>query len=220
MHRQSQIPNYYERLGLNSNATSDEIRSAYRKLSIKFHPDKNDGDSHLSGMFRQINEAYQILSDTNKRKEYDYLFLKCSQKEVEEADLNDEDIGSSHTNESEASSLEEAIEELLAADKSFQNKSSEINEFKKSNLVRKIGFLKFAILSFILIILFANRPSKSIMRDHNPNSRSQQYESISEQNSQGQSNTQTNKNAIQAVDSNQTRNLQNESEYQYEEGIR
>jgi len=63
--------NYYDTLGVQTTATQDEIKQAYRKLSIKFHPDKNNGDSFLEDMFKSINEANEILSDPKKRKEYD-----------------------------------------------------------------------------------------------------------------------------------------------------
>ena len=58
---------HYETLGVNSNATQDEIKKAYRKLSLKYHPDKS-GDSKK---FQEINEAYQVVGDVNERKKYD-----------------------------------------------------------------------------------------------------------------------------------------------------
>jgi curved DNA-binding protein CbpA len=64
--------NYYDILGLQKNATQEEIKQAYRKLSLKFHPDKNDGDKFLEEMFKNINEANEILSDTAKRKSFDF----------------------------------------------------------------------------------------------------------------------------------------------------
>ena len=64
--------NYYDILGLQKNATQEEIKQAYRKLSLKFHPDKNDGDKFLEEMFKNINEANEILSDTSKRKSFDF----------------------------------------------------------------------------------------------------------------------------------------------------
>lgn len=63
--------NYYDILGVSTSATQDEIKSAYRKLSMKFHPDKNNGDTFLAEMFKNINEAHEILSNLEKKKEYD-----------------------------------------------------------------------------------------------------------------------------------------------------
>lgn len=71
--------NYYYTLGVQQNATKEEIKLAYRKLSIKFHPDKNDGDAFLEEMFKSINEAYEILSNPNKRKEYDSTLNSLNQ---------------------------------------------------------------------------------------------------------------------------------------------
>jgi curved DNA-binding protein len=64
---------YYKILGVERKASSDEIRSAYRKLAMKFHPDKNPGDKKAEENFKEINEAYQVLSDEQKRAHYDRL---------------------------------------------------------------------------------------------------------------------------------------------------
>lgn len=65
------MKDYYYILGVNSNATLDDIKKAYRKLSLKFHPDKNDGDEFFTERFKDILEAYETLSDTSKRTNYD-----------------------------------------------------------------------------------------------------------------------------------------------------
>ncbi|MDR0666733.1 MAG: molecular chaperone DnaJ [Campylobacteraceae bacterium] len=62
---------YYEILEITKNAGADEIKKAYRKLALKYHPDRNQGDKEAEEKFKQINEAYQVLSDTNKREIYD-----------------------------------------------------------------------------------------------------------------------------------------------------
>jgi hypothetical protein len=67
------MKDYYYILGLNKNATLDEIKKAYRKLSLKFHPDQNNGDKFFEERFRDINEAYETLSDNAKRKTYDEI---------------------------------------------------------------------------------------------------------------------------------------------------
>src|SRR5512143_613752 len=64
---------YYRILGLERSANADEIRKAYRKLAMKYHPDRNPGDKQSEDKFKDINEAYQVLSDTQKRARYDQL---------------------------------------------------------------------------------------------------------------------------------------------------
>ena len=62
---------YYEVLGVAKNATADEVKKAYRKLAIQFHPDKNPGDKKSEEKFKEVNEAYETISDEKKRKMYD-----------------------------------------------------------------------------------------------------------------------------------------------------
>jgi curved DNA-binding protein len=64
---------YYKVLGLDKNATRDEIKKAYRKLAVKYHPDKNQGNAEAEHKFKEINEAHEVLSDPDKRKKYDEL---------------------------------------------------------------------------------------------------------------------------------------------------
>lgn len=61
----------YEILGVSKNATSDEIKSAYRKLAFKYHPDKNPGDKVAEEKFKKISAAYDVLGDETKRRQYD-----------------------------------------------------------------------------------------------------------------------------------------------------
>ncbi len=67
----SERKDYYQILGVDKNATTDEIKKAYRKLAIKYHPDKNQGDENAANMFKDITEAYSVLSDEDKRNKYD-----------------------------------------------------------------------------------------------------------------------------------------------------
>lgn len=62
---------YYEVLGLKKDATSEEIKKTYRKLALKYHPDRNSSDSGAEKKFKEINEAYQVLSNPEKRARYD-----------------------------------------------------------------------------------------------------------------------------------------------------
>ncbi|HPC96886.1 MAG TPA: molecular chaperone DnaJ [Sedimentisphaerales bacterium] len=62
---------YYTVLGVEKNASADEIKRAYRRLAIKYHPDKNPGDKEAEAKFKECAEAYEVLSDAEKRKQYD-----------------------------------------------------------------------------------------------------------------------------------------------------
>ena len=62
---------YYNTLGVLENANSEDIKKAYRSLSLKYHPDRTKGDVEKSKLFQKVNEAYETLSDNDKRREYD-----------------------------------------------------------------------------------------------------------------------------------------------------
>ena len=64
--------NHYETLGVDKKATQDEIRTAYRKLARQYHPDLHPNDEECARKFKEINEANEILSDPEKRKQYDF----------------------------------------------------------------------------------------------------------------------------------------------------
>ncbi len=86
---------YYKILGVEKGATQDEIKKAYRKLAVKYHPDKNEGDKAAEEKFKQISEAYAVLSDEEKRKEYDQFGSagfrqRYSQEDIfKNVDIND-----------------------------------------------------------------------------------------------------------------------------------
>lgn len=62
---------YYSILGVKKTATGEELKKAFRKLAVKYHPDKNPGNKEAEERFKEINEAYEVLSDAEKRKQYD-----------------------------------------------------------------------------------------------------------------------------------------------------
>jgi curved DNA-binding protein len=64
---------YYKTLGVNKNASEKEIKSAFRKLARKYHPDMNPDDPQAESRFKEVNEAYEVLSDSGKRAKYDEL---------------------------------------------------------------------------------------------------------------------------------------------------
>ena len=93
--------NLYDVLGVSENATMEEIRKAYKKLASKYHPDRNGGDPDKLSKFQKISEAYEVLSDLEKKKNYD-----------EYGTPNSYDQGSSITRKALAASLKNVEEEF------------------------------------------------------------------------------------------------------------
>lgn len=73
--------NFYQILGIPRSATQDDIKSAYRKLAFKWHPDKNSGNESATELFKLINEAYSVLSNPTQRNQYDN-YLNSNQKQT------------------------------------------------------------------------------------------------------------------------------------------
>lgn len=78
---------YYEVLGVAKTSTPEEIKKAYRKLALKFHPDKNQGNKEAEEKFKQISEAYAVLSDKDKRQQYDTYGAEGFQQRYSQEDI-------------------------------------------------------------------------------------------------------------------------------------
>lgn len=79
---------YYKILGVSKSASNEEIKKAYRKLAVKYHPDKNQGNKEAEDKFKEANEANEVLSDPEKRKKYDELGENWRQYEQQGAQRN------------------------------------------------------------------------------------------------------------------------------------
>ena len=72
---------YYKILGLNPAATPEKIKQSYRKLAFQYHPDKTFGDKSAEAKFKEVQEAYEVLSDASKKINYDYEYKKQAQQQ-------------------------------------------------------------------------------------------------------------------------------------------
>jgi len=82
---------YYEIMGISPDTKEEEIKRTYRKLAMQYHPDRNMGNPHCEERLKELNEAYQVLGDEEKRRHYDLFFqyhLKESQIDQEEMDAD------------------------------------------------------------------------------------------------------------------------------------
>jgi curved DNA-binding protein len=83
---------YYQTLGVDRNASEEDIKRAYRKLALQYHPDRNPGNNQAEEKFKEVNEAYQVLSDQEKRSRYDQLgdsYTRYQQRGVNMGDMGD-----------------------------------------------------------------------------------------------------------------------------------
>jgi len=86
---------YYKLLGVSKSASPEEIKKAYRKLALKYHPDQNQGDKTAEDKFKEISEAYAVLSDATKRKQYDMFGAEGFERRFSQDDIfRDFDFGS------------------------------------------------------------------------------------------------------------------------------
>lgn len=142
------MKNYYEILGLEPNATNDEIKTAFRKLSMKFHPDKNDGDNYFEQWTKKVNEAYETLGNNEKKRIYDEnLNGNYSRKQ----NVN------SHSSTSEKeilNKIKELTPEFLNAKKSFIEASIRYHSISSQSIPNKFTTTRILLIVLLFLISF------------------------------------------------------------------
>lgn len=104
---------YYAILGVNKSADADEIKRTFRKLARKYHPDMNPGDRQAEARFKEINEAYEVLSDADKRRKYDQFGQYWKQADQARSPFNNMNVDFDGFEFGRYSSFEDFINELL-----------------------------------------------------------------------------------------------------------
>jgi DnaJ-class molecular chaperone len=86
------VKDYYKVMGLPREATGEEIKKAYRSLALQYHPDRNQGDPVCENRLKEVNEAYHVLGDEEKRCLYDLSFRRSFAKPVYDQEDGDDDL--------------------------------------------------------------------------------------------------------------------------------
>ncbi|MGA0556039.1 J domain-containing protein [Larkinella sp. VNQ87] len=153
------IKNFYDQLGVKPEATQEDIKKAYRKLSVKFHPDKNDGDVFLAEMFKSINEAYEILSNVDKRREYD-LRLKSTYTSSNSSSSYSQQTRSNSDFERQEAIKKEIFNNKYALVKAIERYMEKVYEYdgelfvlNQLQKVKKPNYLSFKVVFLCLCFL-------------------------------------------------------------------
>lgn len=126
---------YYETLGVPSKATPEEITMAYRKLAMRYHPDRDGANEEL---FKEAKEAYEVLSDPKKRKNYDLTIFKTP----------------THKKKKESGVATENVEETI---------SEEIQEETSEDSIFNTKFFLICLLILVLSLLFNGHKKKEVL---------------------------------------------------------
>lgn len=114
----AQYKDYYAVLGIKRTANSDEIKKKFRQLALKYHPDRNQGNKTAEAKFKELSEAYDVLSDEDKRAKYDrfgqyWQYDSTKHKRSRRTKSQKTDVSSQQTDFSQYGNFEEFIDELL-----------------------------------------------------------------------------------------------------------
>jgi curved DNA-binding protein CbpA len=138
------MKDYYYILGIDNNASPEEIKKAYRKLSLKFHPDKNEGDAFFTERFKEIQEAYETLSNHEKRANFDFKTFQSRNSKSNTSNSSDFENELKKKYEEELKRKEEEIKrkyqtpEQKAAEEADLKRRNEAEKRRKEEETRKV----------------------------------------------------------------------------------
>ena len=150
---------HYSILGLTKDASKDEIKKAYRKLAIKFHPDKNDGDEFLAEMFKKISAAYEILNDESKKSFYDNNLNNSDSKDRSEeksSSTNSNKSNANHSQNTAKATITNAINNYFSSRKHYSNVESEYTSLKNNQIPTHSIKKKVFWWSFFISLILQN----------------------------------------------------------------
>lgn len=152
------MKNYYDILGVPLNATKEQIKSAYRKLSLKFHPDKNNGEQFFEALFKSINEAHEVLIDEGKRIRYNSQLKAFNDRTSSSANQSDilrreEEI------RKQQEELHKREQELRQRESTKETESTASVQSTETDWGTIINYL--LVLNFFLVLLIFVIPHKS-----------------------------------------------------------
>jgi curved DNA-binding protein CbpA len=184
------MKNYYEDLGLTPTATDEEIKTAYRKLSLKFHPDKNDGDKYFEELSKKINVAYETLGDKNKRKIYDDSLGYSSNPNSKSSSTNN--YSEAPRNNTNSNNEQEFLRKLRSLTPEYLSAKSNVLEARQyyNSVAAKSVPNKFTAIRILLIVLlfiisaFGLKKSQFIREILSGNSETLDTSSAKEQNTE------------------------------------
>lgn len=156
---------FYEILEVESDATGEQIKEAYKHLATKYHPDKHNGDSYFEKKFKDLNEAYSVLSDTFKRADYDRKLNESkSSNSYKGYDYIEEILKKEREKDAKAKQIVYASEEIVISGLyiNANNKSYPISEIDISIISKNQGnrstwawvFLIIGIITAIFLVGF------------------------------------------------------------------
>ncbi|WMJ74282.1 DnaJ domain-containing protein [Cytophagaceae bacterium ABcell3] len=134
---------YYQILGISPTANQEEIKAAFKKLAVKYHPDKNPGSSFAEEHFKKVNEAYQVLSDPRKRKQYDLRQMYQRQR--------------SYSSTSTASYAEKPKPKPKASYKARRPSAKKKPGVKLAHVFMSLGIFAVLIVAAVFFYNFMNR---------------------------------------------------------------